>query len=178
MGAKNGNSAFQRMMEWVLAPFDFAWPFVDDVIIASDGDTPEMLVENHSNHVKAVLERFRELNLVCDLSKAHLFEEEVELCGHVLGHGCRRPAPGKLRALEKWQRPSTVIQLRALLGFVNWYSEYIDVFASVAAPLQYLLHLKKADAKAGCKNKLKCLSEAGFAFEELKRKLLTELKLH
>ena len=26
MGAKNGNSAFQRMMEWVLSPFVFAWP--------------------------------------------------------------------------------------------------------------------------------------------------------
>ena len=51
MGAKNGNSAFQRMMEWVLAPFDFAWPFVDDVIIASDDTTEEDLVANHLNHV-------------------------------------------------------------------------------------------------------------------------------
>ena len=130
MGAKNGNSAFQRMMEWVLAPFDFALPFVDDVIIASDGDTPEMLVENHSNHVKAVLERFRELNLVCDLSKAHLFEEEVEFCGHVLGHGCRKPSPGKLCALEKWPRPSTVTELRAFLGFCNCYSDYVKNFAT------------------------------------------------
>ena len=105
MGAKNGNSAFQRMMELVLSPFDFAWPFVDDVTIASDGKDFEDLVENHSRHVRAVLERFRELNLVCDLSKAHLFEEEVEFCGHILGHGCRRPAPGKLRALENGQDP-------------------------------------------------------------------------
>jgi hypothetical protein len=178
MGAKNGNSAFQRMMEWVLSPFDFAWPFVDDVIIASDGKDFEDLVENHSRLVRAVLERFRELNLVCDLSKAHLFEEEVEFCGHILGHGCRRPAPGKLRALEKWPRPTTVTQLRAFLGFANWYAEYIKGFAEVAAPLQDMLHLKKADAKAGCKKTLKWSSDASIAFEELKQKLLRELKLH
>ena len=77
MGAKNGNSAFQRMMEWVLAPFDFAWPFVDDVIIASDGESPEEIIENHTKHVKAVLERFRELNLVCDLSKAHYLNRRL-----------------------------------------------------------------------------------------------------
>ena len=119
MGAKNGNAAFQRMMEWVLKDFDFALVFVDDVIVASEGATEEELVSNHTWHVEAVLKKLREHNLVCDLSKAHFFEREVEFCGHVLGHGCRTPSPGKLKALEKWPQPSNVTELRAFIGFCN-----------------------------------------------------------
>ena len=101
MGAKNGNAAFQRMMDWALRDLDCADPFVDDVIISSEGDTPEELLANHLRDVRRVLERFRELNLVCDMSKAQMFQDEVEFCGQIIGHGKRRPAPGKLSCLEK-----------------------------------------------------------------------------
>ena len=90
MGAKNGNAAFQRMMEWVLKDFDFAWPFVDDVIIASRGENMDQAIAQHAKDVHAVLEKFREVQLVCDLSKAQLFQTEVEFCGHTIGHGKRR----------------------------------------------------------------------------------------
>ena len=70
MGAKNGNAAFQRIMDWVLADFDCADPFVDDVIISSEGETDEELIANHLRDVSAVMTRFREQQLVCDMSKA------------------------------------------------------------------------------------------------------------
>ena len=58
MGAKNGNSAFQRMMDWVLKDLEFADPFVDDVIISSGekGDTEEEMIMKHTEDVKRVLE--------------------------------------------------------------------------------------------------------------------------
>ena len=178
MGAKNGNAAFQRMMTWILRDCPFAWAFVDDVIIASEGDSEERLIENHIKEVGEVLRKFREYGLVCDLSKAHFFEREVEFCGHVLGHGRRVPSPGKLKALEKWPRPSNVTELRAFLGFCNWYSDYVEHFAKLAGPLQELLHLKKSDAKAGCKKKIPWTVETSNCFEELKKKLLGRLELN
>ena len=101
MGAKNDNAAFQRMMDWVLRDIDCADPFVDDAIIASSGYTPEELAANHLRDVFTVLQRFRETGLVCDMSKAQIIKNEVEFCGHVIGHGRRRPAPEKLACLEK-----------------------------------------------------------------------------
>ena len=121
MGAKNGNSAFQRMMDWVLKDFDFAEPFVDDVIISTTGDSDEEVIKNHANHVRLVLEKFREHRLVCDMAKAQMFVRKVEFCGHVLGGGERTPSPGKLKNLEKWPRPKNVTELRGFLGFCNWY---------------------------------------------------------
>ena len=58
MGAKNGNAAFQRMMEWILKDFDFALAFVDDVIIATEGESEEEIVEAHTEHVWQVLHKF------------------------------------------------------------------------------------------------------------------------
>ena len=117
MGVKNGNAAFQRMMEWVLKDLPNATPFVDDVIIASGGDTIEEAIENHRKDLEDVMKTFREHQLVCDMSKVKMFVAEVEFCGHILGHGQRRPNPDKLKALEKWTRPTTVTELRSFLGF-------------------------------------------------------------
>ena len=58
MGAKNGNAAFQRMMAWILKDFDFAWAFVDDVIIASEGGSEEELINNYFKEVQAVVLKF------------------------------------------------------------------------------------------------------------------------
>ena len=107
-----------------------------------------------------------------------MFVPEVEFCGHVLGHGCRRPSPGKLSALAKWPRPTTVTELRAFLGFCNWYSDYVKNYATHAGPLHAMLQLKRPDAKAGCKLKLRWTDEANICFNTLKEELCGKLSLH
>ena len=54
MGAKNGNAAFQRMMEDLLGPVrDCADPFVDDIIIGSGTEdmTEDELIEAHEKEI-------------------------------------------------------------------------------------------------------------------------------
>jgi hypothetical protein len=125
MGAKNGNAAFQRMMDWILKDLECATPFVDDVIISSSGDTEEALIHNHMKDLTDVLNKLREHNLICDKYKAQMFQREVEFCGQVIGRGKRKPCPGKLSCLEKWQQLKTVSELRSFLGFCNWYHDYV-----------------------------------------------------
>ena len=55
MGAKNGNAAFQRMMEDLLGPGrDFADPLVDDIIIGSGTEdmTEDELIEAHEKDLR------------------------------------------------------------------------------------------------------------------------------
>ena len=177
MGAKNGNAAFQRMMEWILKDFDFADPFVDDVIISSTGKTFEDAVKNHSEHLMQVLERFREFQLVSDFAKAQLFVDEVEFCGHILGQGKRRPSPGKLTALKKWMLPKTITELRSFLGLCNWYHDYVDQFANKAAPMMSLLQVNKAEGRKGSKKTIKWTDEAAKSLYEVKKALLQHLEL-
>ena len=74
---------------------------------------------------------------------------EVEWVGFILGKGVRRPAPGKLMAIEKWSAPTNVTALRAFLGFTNYYSSFVKNYAAFVAPLQNGLKVSKADRKAG-----------------------------
>ena len=47
MGLKNAPAIFQRIMEYVLRDFPFADPYINDIIIGSDGETEEELIKNH-----------------------------------------------------------------------------------------------------------------------------------
>ena len=138
MGVTNGNAAFQRMLENLLEPVrDCADPFVDDVIIAS-GD-PSMsykeLLEAHERDVTRVLDLLVRHKLTGSSDKATIAVSEVVFAGHVVGNGQRKPIPGKVAAIEHWEKPKTVSELRAYLGFCNYYSGYIKMYAEYAAPM-------------------------------------------
>ena len=128
MGAKNGNAAFQRMMEDLLGPVrDCADPFVDDIIIGSGTEnmTEDELIDAHEKDLRRVLSELDKHNMVCKPTKASLFVKEVEFAGHVVGHGQRRPMPGKLASLHHWEKPQTISELRSFMGFCNYYSGYV-----------------------------------------------------
>jgi hypothetical protein len=178
MGIINGNAIYQRMMEWVLDEFDFADPYVDDVIIGSTGNTREELIRNHEADLRKVLEKFAKEKLVVNGAKAHLFVESVEFCGHIITCGTRSPAPAKLLSIQKWEVPSTVSVLRGFLGLTNYYSSYVEDYAKLAALLTAKLQVSKEDGKKGSQKALLWTEEEVEAFEKLKAALAKALSLH
>ena len=164
-------------MEYVLRDFPFADPYIDDIIIGSDGETEEELIENHERDVRQVLERMREKGLVVSTKKLQAFMREVEFCGHILKQGKRSPAPGKLMALQKWELPRVVTELRGFLGLANYFSEYVDHYADMAGPLTSKLQLKRDEGKKGSQKVLKWHESEKEAFEKLKQALAKGLEL-
>ena len=68
MGAKNGNTAFRRMMKDLLGPVrDCADPFVDDINIVSGTEdmTEDELIEVHEKDLRRVLSELDKHNMVC-----------------------------------------------------------------------------------------------------------------
>ena len=130
---------FQPVMGHVLQGLDCADSYIDDIIIGSSGDTEEELLANHDCDVRAVLDRVRKEELVASISKTDFFVPSVEFCGHVLVNGTRRPAPGKMFPLERWEKADNVPQLRGFLGLANYYSGYVQNYASIATPLIEML---------------------------------------
>jgi hypothetical protein len=127
--------------------------------------------------LRKVLEVMKEHKLVADKKKCHLFVREVEFCGQVLGNGTRRPMPGKLRALENWERPRTVTELRGFLGFTNYFANYIPDYASLVAGLQEKLKLPRAQAKKGSRTPIEWTKQDEWAFETVKAALSSQLTL-
>ena len=154
-------------------------PFVDDIIIGSGTEdmTEEELIEAHEKDLRQVLSELDKHNMVCKPTKASLFVKEVEFSGHVVGHGQRRPMPGKLASLHHWEKPQTISELRSFMGFCNYYSGYVRMYAELSGPLHKMLQVGKFDGRKGSKKKLACTPEAEDAFSRLKERLLGQLGL-
>ena len=123
MGCKNCNASFQRMLEDILKPVaDCANPFVHDIIVGSgtEGMTDEEVLAAHEADLRRVLDLLVSLQLSGSADKAAIAVNEVELAGHVVGMGQRKAIPGKIAAVENWERPNTVSEMRAFLGFCNY----------------------------------------------------------
>ena len=180
MGAKNGIAAFQRMMEDLLQPVpDCADPFVDDITFWSGSDdmTNTELIEAHEKDLRRVLGVLDKHSMVHKPAKASLFVKEVEFAGHVVGHGQRRPMPGKLAALRHWEKPQTISELRSFMGFCHDYSAYVQMYADLSGPVHKMLHVGKIDGSKGSKKKLAWTTEAEEALDNLKERLLGQLGL-
>ena len=176
MGVRNGNSQFQRMTEEMLKDFPFADVYVDDVIIGSTGATRQEALENYYKHVCQVLGKFEEMNLVARLGKSSFFISEVEFCGQILSGGKKRPSPGKLKAIQEWEMPKTLKELRGFLGVCNYYGQYVKDLSKTASDLQDLLKVPKGKAKSSSARVLKWTPEAEKSFEETKKAMLQKLE--
>ena len=181
MGVTNGNAAFRRMLENLLQQVrDCADLFVDDMIIAS-GDPSrsyEELLEAHERYVTRVPDLLVRHKLTGSSDKATIAVSEVVLAGHLVGDGERKPIPGKVAAIEHWGKPKTISQLRAYLGFCNYYSGYIKMYAEYAAPMTAMLKGNREETKKGSKKALVWIDESDRAFEGMKQALLSAVVLH
>ena len=80
------------------------------MIIAS-GDPSisyEVLLEAHERDVTRVLDLLVRHKLTGSSDKATIAVSEVVFAGHVVGNGQRKPIPGKVAAIEHWEKPKTV----------------------------------------------------------------------
>ena len=179
MGLKNGVAIFQRVIEYCLEEVrDVADPYVDDIIVGTEWKGSwEATVEAHEKDLRRVLEKLAHHKMVVDGKKCKFFVKEVEFCGHVLGNGQRRPAPGKLMALEKWEVPRTVTALRGFLGFTNYYSTYVPGYAELAAVLMEKLKVNKQDGKKGSRVRVNFGADEHAAFQAIKERLAAGLRL-
>jgi hypothetical protein len=152
-GIKNGPSTFQRIVEYVLKDVsDVAEPYFDDILVGTKGvpgESAEELFTRHDIDLRRTLDCLKKHRLAGDKKKCDLFVREVEICGHVLGGGFRRPSPGKLMAVQKWGPPPTITALRGFLGVCNYYSSYVPAFAHSAASLMDKLKVRKDIGKKG-----------------------------
>ena len=164
MGAKNGNAAFQRMMEDLLGPVrDCADPFVDDIIIGK-GSAPSAQRAGQAQHGV----------------QAHQSLTLREGSGVRGSRGWSRATPphaweaGVPAPLGKAQ---TISELRSFMGFCNDYSGYVRTYAELSRPLHKMLQVGKFDGRKGSKRKLAWTPEAEDAFNRLKERLLGQLGL-
>ena len=93
---------------------------------------------------------------------------KVEYLGMIIEEGKISMDPGKLKEIQDWPTPTTVIQTWGFLGFGNFYRRFIQGLSNLAKPLNDLLKKDK---------KFEWTNDCQKAFDELKKKFTEELVL-
>ena len=123
MGLIYASQHFQQLMEDRLQTVrDVADPYIDDIIVGTWVGPDEDVFEAHDCDIRRVLELLKKDEFT--IGKWQLFVPELDFCGHILGGVTRRPDPGNLRVIKKWEIPQTVTGLRAFLWFTKYYTCY------------------------------------------------------
>jgi len=134
-GLTGAPATFQREMNKILFPLigKCVYNFIDDILIYS------RTVEEHIEHIKAVLQIFKENKLKINIEKCRFMRTEVEALGHKLSTQGLSPMDSKVEAIKNWKAPTNIHELRSFLGAVGYYRNFINKYAQISAPLCKLL---------------------------------------
>ncbi|KAG1960358.1 interleukin-1 receptor accessory protein-like 1-A [Pimephales promelas] len=119
-GLCNAPATFQRLMQRCLGGqlVDSTLVYLDDVIVFS----PDF--HTHLHHLEGVFRAMEKYGLKL---KPVTAERGIS------------PDPEKVAAVQGWEPPWTVRQVRSFLGFVGYYRRFIKGFSGLAKPLNQLL---------------------------------------
>uniref|UniRef100_A0A183CIF4 Reverse transcriptase n=1 Tax=Globodera pallida TaxID=36090 RepID=A0A183CIF4_GLOPA len=131
-GMKNATAAFSRAMAVVLSGLDgIALAYVDDILIF----TKEENFEEHLAAVRKVLERFRLYNLKLSPKKCTFASKEMNFLGFVLNSGGFKPSLSRIEILKEMPTPTSVKEVKRVLGQAGFYRRHIENFAMVVEPI-------------------------------------------
>ena len=154
-GLCNAAQAMCRLMDRVIPNElrDSVFVFIDDLLIVS----PDF--EGHMILLQKVAQHLKEANLTINLEKSKFVMREVKYLGYVVGNGCIKTDPDKVKAIVDYVAPKTLKQVRRFLGMCGWYRRFIARYSDLSAPISDLL--KKSTSFVWTQDAQK-------AFEELK----------
>ncbi|KAL4014044.1 hypothetical protein IC575_026234 [Cucumis melo] len=145
-GLTNTLAAFMDFMNRVFHSYldQFVILFIDDILVYSRSK------EKHDEHLRIVLQTLRYRELYAK------FMEDIYV------------GPQKTEAIDKWERPTSVTEIRSFLGLAGYYRRFVEGFSKLSLALTNLtrknVKFKWADA---CER----------SSQELKKKLVTTLVL-
>ncbi len=150
-GLTNAPACFQRYMEGCLGDLrdEMCVPYLDDVLVFSSS------FNQHIENVRQVLRRQRERGIKLRPKKCDFFKSEVCYVGRVVSAEGYKMNPKEAEAVQtlKHETPTTVREVRKLMGFLSYYRSYIPDFSRTAKPLYELLAKPKSEVKQNQKKK-------------------------
>ena len=133
-GLTNAPTAFMDLMNRVFQPYldRFVIVFIDDILVYSGSS------EEHSEHLRIVLQTLREQQLYAKLSKCQFWLDKVTFLGHVISVEGVSVDPQKIEAVVNWKPPKNASEVRSFLSLAGYYRKFFEGFSRIAAPLTKL----------------------------------------
>ena len=133
-GLTKALTVFMDLMNQVFQPYldRFVIVFIDDILVYSGS------LEEHSKHLRIVLQTLRERQMYAKLSKCQFWLDKVAFLGHVISAKGVSVDPHKIEAVVNWKPPKNVSKVRSFLGLVGYYRKFVEGLSRITAPLTKL----------------------------------------
>ncbi|UYV84202.1 hypothetical protein LAZ67_X001507 [Cordylochernes scorpioides] len=117
-GLCNAAQTFQRLINEVLQGLDFAYAYIDDVLIASDSEN------QHVSHLQQLFGRLRDYGLTINETKCTFGQPSVKFLRFIITNAGISPDPQRVQAIKDIPIPDTV-------GKTSTFSGYAPLHAMV-----------------------------------------------
>ena len=97
--------------------------------------------EEHSEHLRIVLQTLRERQLYAKLSKCQFWLDRVAFLGHVISAEGVSVDPLEIEVVVNWKPTKNVSEVRSFLGLAGYYRKFVEGFSRIAAPLTKLTRI-------------------------------------
>ncbi|KAG0438392.1 Retrovirus-related Pol polyprotein from transposon [Dictyocoela muelleri] len=160
-GLSNAPYTFQTALGKVIDDLLNTYSYIDDILVASDD------LKSHIEDLNHILSRLNEHNFGINFDKCEFAKSSVVFLGHIISQDGIRPETSKVDTF-KYREPKTRKQLERLLGFINWFREYIPNAAEKLSEFYDILKIKNKTFKWTDENK----SKMNEIFDEIKKQNL------
>ncbi|GFO22577.1 Pol polyprotein [Plakobranchus ocellatus] len=132
-GMMNSGATLTRAVKKLLCGMDNVVDYIDDLLIHTE------TWEAHVKTLSELFKRLQEANFTVKPVKCLLRSRTVDLLGHSLGRGAIGLHDENVEKVRDAPRPKMKKEVRAFLGLVGHYKEFVPNFAAVSAPLSDLV---------------------------------------
>lgn len=136
-GLSSALAVFQRSMEELFVGLsdEICLPYLNDNLVHSQ------TFKDHLHPLRDVLRHYQNHGVKLTPRKCEVFKNQVRFLGKLVTQEGYTMDPADIAPVQalKQQKPSTIGELRKLLGFISYYRSYIPNFSQIAKPLYDLL---------------------------------------
>ena len=124
---------FRSLMNRIFRAYldKFVIVFVDDILNSRS-------LEEHKQHLVTTLRTLRRHQLYGKLDKSEFWITVVNFLGHVVSVAGIAVDHSKVEAVQEWQRPTNVFEVRSFLGLAGYYRRFVEDLSNIATPMTRL----------------------------------------
>ena len=131
-GTNAAMEIFQHVLQETLQGINGVLNIADDIVVF--GKTRK----EHDLALQNCLQRLHSKCLTLNLKKCNFLQKAIQFYGQIFTEHGTQPDPARISDLRNAPIPTSIKEVRSLLGMANYSAKYIQDFATLTAPLREL----------------------------------------
>ena len=147
MGVACSPDIFQAKIYELLGDIEGTKAYIDDILVVKKGTFKEHLMQ-----LEEIFKRCQRANIKLNAEKCRFGLNEIDYLGYLVTPDGVKPNPKKIKAIQALERPTTVTEVRRLIGMVQYYRDLWPRRSHILHPFTAISSGKKEQKLNGLQN--------------------------